>query len=693
MFSRYCKTRVTIFLLVFTMVPWHLFGQDVPQIVDLTKISTVGAIEFDPSAGGSYRLKPEGSDGAILIDDPEILKAIPSSRYLVLKVSHPGSYSGILYIEFFGGGKNPRLTARIGILPGLMTRVVFPFDYLDGQEIFLSRMPPQLKGVVFGSRIDPRDLTAIRIFPRPYRSPDFEPVFLIDSIFLSNKILPYEGPSPEPLVDRYGQWSKKNWKGKITSDKEFDRLTDELDDQWANGSEFTGDFSRYGGWKALRFDSTGYFHTHFDGSRWWFADPEGYAFLSSGMDCVVPGVYGTLQGDEDLYEWLPAADSGYQDAYGNIRELRMVDFFQINMIRRYGKDWRTRWEKITREKLISSGFNTVGNWSDQHFILNSRMPWVLPLSNYPTTEVKLFRDFPDVYSPQYKVDAGTFARQLEKYKDDPFLIGYFLRNEPKWAFGAHDIAFEMFATSSPSFSKLAFVQWLDDTYHGDVEELNRTWGLDLNTFADLNLMTFNDYPSERSKQDFADFSGQLVEKYIKTVCDEVKKIDRNHLNLGMRYGGISSDLLYRAGEYFDVFSINGYHAPGPPATSEIFEKTGKPVMIGEFHFGAIDRGLPSTGLRGVASTRDRGKAYRYYLEQGFARPELIGIHYFQWMDQAFTGRFDGENYNIGFNDILYRSYPELMRAASKTHKRVYEVAEGKKKPFSRQAKSMQSIAF
>ena len=38
-----------------------------------------------------------------------------------------------------------------------------------------------------------------------------------------------------------------------------------------------------------------------------------------------------------------------------------------------------------------------------------------------------------------------------------------------------------------------------------------------------------------------------------------------------------------------------------------------PVMIGEFHFGAIDAGLPSTGLKAVPDQHERAKAYRYYL--------------------------------------------------------------------------------
>ena len=94
-------------------------------------------------------------------------------------------------------------------------------------------------------------------------------------------------------------------------------------------------------------------------------------------------------------------------------------------------------------------------------------------------------------------------------------------------------------------------------------------------------------------------------------------------------------------------SINGYSYPGPPETAEIARRSGKPVLIGEYHFGATDRGLPSTGIQGAENQQARGEAYRYYLEQGFARPEVIGIHYFQWMDQPVFGRFEVKITTLG----------------------------------------------
>ena len=65
----------------------------------------------------------------------------------------------------------------------------------------------------------------------------------------------------------------------------------------------------------------------------------------------------------------------------------------------------------------------------------------------------LYRDFPDVFSEEYRQNAVEFARQLEGYRNDKFLIGYFLSNEPHWAFGDNNLAFEMFALNTPSVTK------------------------------------------------------------------------------------------------------------------------------------------------------------------------------------------------------------------------------------------------
>jgi len=59
----------------------------------------------------------------------------------------------------------------------------------------------------------------------------------------------------------------------------------------------------------------------------------------------------------------------------------------------------------------------------------------------------------------------------------------------------------------------------------------------------------------------------------------------------------------------------------------------------------------------------------------------VGAHYFTLYDQSALGRFDGENYNIGFLDVCNRPYEPLAEAARQSHERLYAVAAGELKPF------------
>jgi hypothetical protein len=104
-------------------------------------------------------------------------------------------------------------------------------------------------------------------------------------------------------------------------------------------------------------------------------------------------------------------------------------------------------------------------------------------------------------------------------------------------------------------------------------------------------------------------------------------------------------------------------------------------MVGEWHFGALDVGLPASGIGHVPDQASRGQAFRVYLEDAAAKPWCVGVHYFTLYDQSALGRFDGEHYNIGFVDTCSRPYEALVDAARESHRRLYEVATGDLSPY------------
>jgi len=661
--------------------------------------------------GPVLQVIPSGEKTSVTVWEKGDKGSWADAGYFVFEIYGDNDYSGVITLELFkkntqrqekvglqsgepakSGDETPWITCLLGINPALPTKVVFPLKYLDVQEIFLPRSPRQLKGTISGNRLDPSDIEKVSLRFGPYSKPYFTPVFEIASVQLADSLPEPYAPLAEPVIDIFGQRKGKIWPGKITNEKELASLNQELEKS-VSGSGFDKAFSKYGGWKEKKFRATGFFRTEHDGKRWWLVDPEGYAFLSVGMDCIRATSSGPVTGIEDLFEWLPeAGDSLLGETVSENRGMKNVDFYKANLIRAFGKDWKKHWSRMTAGMMRNLNINTVGNWSEISFARENNLPYVLPLNRFPVTRVQIYRDFPDVFSDEYRKNSVEFASQLKDYKDDPYMVGYFLRNEPQWAFGYHNLAYEMFATDMASATKEEFVKWISEKYGNNLMSFNSSWNLSLGSFADLGKMVFKDYPSVRADSDFYAFSEIMVKKYVDVPCDEVERVDNNHLNLGMRYAWISSDLLYKAGERFDVFSINGY-GYNPPPTDEISKRSNKPVMIGEFHHGAVDRALPATGITGVISQEQRAEAYRNYIEQGFARPELVGMHYFQLVDQPYYGRFDGENYNIGLVTIQNIPYTELSEGMKITNGRIYKVGSGHEEPYKAEITKIPPIHY
>jgi hypothetical protein len=449
-----------------------------------------------------------------------------------------------------------------------------------------------------------------------------------------------------PVVDEFGQFTHETWPGKVQSLEDLEQAWKE-DESKLDAGDYG--YGRYGGYKNTKARATGFFRVEKIDGKWWFVDPDGHLFLSVGSDVMRPEQITRTADRESFFKELPPADllPG-----GPPRDDPGASFVTWNLQRRFGENWLQGWADLTFRRMEAWGLNTVANWSHQGLWDAGRMPYVIPLASWQT-EVS-YLGLPDVYSPEFLQLVDERAkRQCEPRKNDPWLIGYFLANEPPF----------------PQ-KELQTAQMILD-------------GPETATQAELKKWLAPGDTPERRKQ----FIDQAFDRYVQVTSQAVKKYDPNHLNLGMRSGGRPTESEIAAAKAFDVYSINVYNFElQAEQVKRITELTGKPVIIGEFHFGTPGRGL-SAGLVQVKDYPERGVAYRYYVEQAFAMPELIGTHWFQWVDQMCTGRFDGENYNIGLVDVTDRPYPELVEALQATHKRLHAVHAGKAEPFSTRAKA------
>ncbi|SHE89006.1 hypothetical protein SAMN02746089_00960 [Caldanaerobius fijiensis DSM 17918] len=615
------------------------------------------------------------------------------AKYIVFDaVNHEDWVMGVT-LEFWrkgNKGDEPNISVTLGLLPGVKTRLSFPLEALNSQKMFLDRTPGKLKTVLFGNKvaIDEIDRFAIGVM-KCFSEQKLE----ISNFHLSQNEPDYPLPDIK-LVDEMGQYAIKEWPSKT---KSINELKVYLKEESAKPDDaiFSDNRSHYGGWKEKKFESTGYFRTQYDGERWWLVDPEGYAFQSIGLDCVNPGVSGRVDGIKKLYKWLPDENGEYKEAWRKEGKLEFFDFGIANLIRVFGEKWWSEWAKITRRRLIEWGFNTIGNWSSLEFIRYAKLPYVWQLNNFPDTTKKVFRDFPDVFSPEYQKKANEFAKQLEDFVDDPYMIGYFLRNEPQWAFIQDlNIAEELLENEEDLFSKEILIEFLSKRYGGDIKEFNRAWNVSLQSFECLKKgIRRASKLSKAAEKDLTDFSRMMIKAYVEIPSVACKRVDPYHMNLGMRYAFISNENLLAGCENFDVFSINCYKINPFEDVESIGRLTNMPVMIGEFHFGALDRGLPATGLRGVTTQEERGKAYRYYMENGVSSKYFVGAHYFTLNDQAVLGRFDGENFQIGCVDICHKPYAEFIHGVIETNRVLYEVADGRRKGYNQPPHEIPKVGF
>lgn len=483
------------------------------------------------------------------------------------------------------------------------------------------------------------------------------------------------------LLDEFGQSALRDWPGKTRGVNE---LVERVRAQYhpAPSQTWPEAFSRWGGWKARRLgEGTGWFRTHHDGKRWWLADPDGYAFWSAGLDCVRVDTEARVDGIEAALKWMPPAPE-YSAAVRTQGPAKEVNFLAANMIRAFGRDgWREKWAQIALAEMKRLRFNTVGNWSEIEYPAKARFPYVRPIGFRAVRSGLVYRDFPDVFHTGIEQDAADYAAQLRTTAGDPALIGYFLMNEPTWAFSSELPAAGMLYNSETCATREELARRLRKKYDGDAA-LAAAWKTPA-TFDRVARGRWQGVLPPESTDDLREFSLAMVERYFRVLSESCRKADPHHLNLGMRWQGIPKDWAVPGMRAFDVFSLNCYQDRLPVETAEKIAGLLKmPVLVGEWHFGALDAGLPASGIGHLRNQEERAKAYRVYLEDAAADRYCVGVHWFTLYDQSALGRPDGENYNIGFLDVCNRPYDEMGRAAVASHERMYAVAAGEAQPFA-----------
>jgi hypothetical protein len=162
--------------------------------------------------------------------------------------------------------------------------------------------------------------------------------------------------------------------------------------------------------------------------------------------------------------------------------------------------------------------------------------------------------------------------------------------------------------------------------------------------------------------------------------------------LGDRYfTAVMSDKRLRniickaAAKHLDVISYNYYtYGLDTNRLKDMYKISGKPIMITEFHYGDPTQGQTSS-IEMMDNEQQKGEAYRNYVENLAATGFIVGAHWFEYFDQAVTGRwfqgYNGEGFGIGLLNVADRPYKNFLSSVMAANNGIYDLIFRRKKPF------------
>ena len=502
------------------------------------------------------------------------------------------------------------------------------------------------------------------------------------------------------IVDRYGQYARADWPGKVKTDEQLQQAVTQEQKQLHGWLAERPAQDKFSGWTGgMPFEANGFFRTEKRDGRWFLVTPEGHPFYSLGVNAVTAQQSATyVEGREAMFTDLPQPGDALATYFGQsdsrsdtganqgrtFASGRWFDFYKANVQRSYGQADPAAWRILSQDRLQAWGFNTLGNWSEPAFGGDTRMPFSIPLSiqgDYATisTGVDWWGAMPDPFDPRFAMATErAVAIASRDHRDNPWLLGYFADNELAWAGPADDpngryaLAYATLRLSTDVPAKRAFLKLLRDKYRNQ-NGLSRAWGIELPAWELMEDPGFQaplpsaEFPA--IEKDMQAFLRLYAETYFKTIADSLDWHAPNHLLLGGRFASSIPEAVNACASFCDVLSFNFYtREPQHGYDFAALRQLDKPLMITEFHFGSRDRGPFWGGVAEVYKEEERGPAYAHFLAKALEEPQIVGVHWFQYLDQPVTGRLlDGENGHLGLVGITDRPWDSFVKAVRKAN--------------------------
>ncbi|WP_394559075.1 beta-agarase [Aquipseudomonas alcaligenes] len=532
------------------------------------------------------------------------------------------------------------------------------------------------------------------------------------------------------IIDAYGQYSRGQWPGKVDKDQQLREGAAREREQLKTWLAERPQQDKFGGWMGgPTFEAKGFFRTEKRDGRWYLVTPEGHPFYSLGVNAVSAWQSQTyVEGRESMFAALPKDGEPLASYYGKrdsrsdsgasrgraFDHGRWYDFYRANLQRSYAEPCQAaqpplaatpapaepaacpppgfdadRWTQHTLDRLQAWGFNSLGNWSDDTLGKAQRLPYSIPLSisgDYATisTGHDWWGGMPDPFDPRFAMAAErAIAIATRDRRDDPWLMGFFADNELAWAAPGDDpkaryaLAYGTLRLTTDVPAKRAFLKQLRDKYRNQ-NGLSKAWGIELKAWELMEDPGFEpplpsaEFP--QIEQDLKNFQRLFADTYFKTIADSLKWHSPNHMLLGGRFAIATPEAIEACAQYCDVLSFNFYvNEPQHGYDFAALRALDKPLLVTEFHFGSRDRGPFWGGVSETYKEEERGPAYANFLAKALEEPSIVGVHWFQYLDQPASGRLlDGENGHFGLVAITDRPWQGFVEAVRKANLKVAE---------------------
>lgn len=422
------------------------------------------------------------------------------------------------------------------------------------------------------------------------------------------------------------------------------------------------------GWEKISAKPTSFFHPQQIDGRWWLIDPKGRAFYMIGTDHI-------------RYQGHWCQKLGFAP-YGR------------KMKAKYGTE--QKWAEATAARLADWGFNTLpaGHCASLRYRRFAHIEFLSFGSSFASIDdlcpKTTWTGFPNVFSPKWSRHCEKIARRrCAPVKEDPWLIGYFLDNELEW-YGKNHQAWGLFAEAwkkpATHSAKRAWIDFVKGEWKSPAD-FRADWGVAIADFEALaQHVEVSEPRTDRAREIAQRWVRHVAELYFKHCAAAIRRHDPNHLVLGSRFAGRAPDIWDVAGRHCDIVSFNAYPRIdvewGVPASfvdqvRAFHRAAGKPLMITEWSFPALDSGLPckhGAGMR-VDTQAQRAACFTHFQKLMFSFPFMVGSNFFMFVDEPALGISETfpEDSNYGLVNEEDEPYAELTQAAARLNRRVYEL--------------------